>query len=83
MIIKSLRKVVPADAFKATEEKINTFKSGYGTILYFEDQEVVKSLQEQYALYKDNFPVWSLQSSGMLQFVVWTALETDCTNAIW
>ena len=77
MIIKSLRKVVPADAFKATEEKINTFKNGYGTVLYFEDQDVVKSLQEQYALYKDNFPIWSLQSSGMLQFIVWAALESE------
>jgi predicted oxidoreductase (fatty acid repression mutant protein) len=28
-----------------------------------------------FGLYKDNFPVWSLQSSGMLQFTIWTALE--------
>lgn len=75
--MESLRKVVPAEAFSATEEKINAFKSGYGTVLYFEDQNVIAGLQEQFALYKDNFPIWSQQSSGMLQMVVWTALEDE------
>lgn len=72
---EELRKIVPAEAFSSTEEKINSFKSGYGTVLFFEDQAVVEGLQEQFALYKDNFPIWSLQSSGMLQFTVWSSLE--------
>jgi predicted oxidoreductase (fatty acid repression mutant protein) len=73
----ALRKVVPADQFGPTEEKINSFKNGYGTVLFFEDSSVVESLQKQFALYKDNFPVWSQQSSGMHQFVVWTGLELE------
>jgi predicted oxidoreductase (fatty acid repression mutant protein) len=72
---EELRKIVPEEAFASTEEKINSFKNGYGSVLYFEDQAVVEGLQEQFALYKDNFPIWSLQSSGMLQFTVWSALE--------
>ncbi|MFA9379351.1 MAG: nitroreductase family protein [Lachnotalea sp.] len=75
--MEALRKVVPAESFKETEDKINSFKNGYGTVLYFEDQKTVKSLQERFALYKDNFPIWSQQSSGMLQMVVWTALENE------
>lgn len=75
--MEALRKIVPADQFKPTEDKINSFASGYGTVLYFEDQSVVKSLQEQFATYKDNFPVWSEQSSGMLQLVVWTTLQNE------
>ena len=71
-----LRAIVPAKNFASTEEKISSFRSGYGTVLYFEDQSVVSGLQEQFPLYKDNFPVWSLESSGMLQFIVWTALES-------
>jgi predicted oxidoreductase (fatty acid repression mutant protein) len=74
---ENLRKIVPADQFSSTEDKINSFKSGYGTVLFFEDNSVVESLQQQFALYKDNFPIWSQQSSGMHQFVVWTALEID------
>lgn len=73
-----LRKIVPAENFQATEDKINgAFRSGYGSILYFEDADVVNGLQRQFPNYSDNFPVWSNQSSGMLQFAVWTALELE------
>lgn len=75
--MEALRKIVPADSFSSTEDKINSFKNGYGTVLYFEDNAVVESLQNQFALYKDNFPVWSQQTSGMHQFVIWTALEIE------
>ena len=74
---ETLRKIVPADNFASTEEKMNAFGSGYGTVLFFEDQSVVEGLQKQFELYKDNFPIWSQHSSGMLQFVVWTALENE------
>ena len=74
---ETLRKMLPADSFGPTEEKINSFQSGYGTVLFFEDESVIQELQNKFALYKDNFPIWSQQSSGMLQFVVWTALEAE------
>ncbi|MFC8685392.1 nitroreductase family protein [Brevibacillus porteri] len=74
---ETLRKIVPAENFGATEEKMNAFGSGYGTVLFFEDQSVIENLMQQFAAYKDNFPIWSEQSSGMLQYVVWTALEIE------
>ena len=69
-----LRKIVPADAFAATEGKINSFAAGTGTVLFYEDQDVVKGLQEQFPLYADNFPVWSEHATGIAQYAVWTAL---------
>jgi uncharacterized protein len=78
---ETLRKIVPAENFTDTEGKINSFRNGYGSVLFFEDQSVVEGLQEKFALYKDNFPVWSLQSSGMLQYIVWTALELEGLGA--
>jgi len=74
---ENLKKIVPVDKFSPTEEKINSFQNGYGTVLFFEDQSIIEQLQNSYALYKDNFPIWSQQSSGMLQFVIWTALEAE------
>lgn len=74
---EALRKIVPTEQFGDTEEKINSFRNGYSTVLFFEDQSVIESLQKQFALYKDNFPIWSQQSSGMHQFVIWTALEIE------
>ena len=73
--LEVLRGMAPAEGFSKTEEKIASFRAGRGTVLFFEDQGVVKSLQNRFALYRDTFPVWSLESSGMLQLVVWTALE--------
>ncbi len=82
-IVKSeLRKILPDEAYNTSAQKIdNSFKSGYGTVLYLEDMNTVKSLQEQFPLYSDNFPIWSNQSSGMLQYVVWTALELEGLGA--
>lgn len=71
---EALRPLVAADAFVATENKLASFAAGAGTVLFFEDQDVVKGLQEQFTAYADNFPVWSEQASGIAQFAVWTAL---------
>lgn len=69
-----LRKIVPADAFPTTEEKIDGFAAGAGTVLFYEDREPVKVLQEKFPLYADNFPVWSEHASGIAQYAVWMAL---------
>lgn len=72
----TLKKIVPAEAFVKTEEKINhSFAAGYGTVLFFEDQTVVKGLQDAFPSYQENFPGWSLQTSAMHQLAVWTMLE--------
>jgi predicted oxidoreductase (fatty acid repression mutant protein) len=70
----ALRKMVPAESFAPTEKKINSFAAGAGTILFYEDQDVVKALQEKFPLYADNFPIWSEQAGGMAQLAVWSAL---------
>lgn len=78
---EALRKIVPADQFGTTEEKINSFRNGYGTVLFLEDQAIVKGLQQQFPLYADNFPIWSQHTSAMHQFVIWTALEAEGLGA--
>ncbi|OBZ14507.1 nitroreductase [Bacillus sp. FJAT-27264] len=77
----ALRKIVPADQFEATAQRLGAFKAGYGSVLFFEDQNVIKQLQEKFATYADNFPLWSNQSSGILQFVVWTAFAEEGLGA--
>ena len=81
VVRETLRKIVPKAAFEGTNTKINSFAAGYGTVLFYEDQDVVKSLQEQFALYADNFPVWSEHSSAIAQFSVWTALSEQNIGA--
>ena len=76
IVKRTLQAIVPAEAFVATEQKIDrSFASGYGTVLYYEDTTVVRKLQEQFPTYADNFPIWSEHTSAMHQLAVWTMLE--------
>lgn len=73
----TLRNIVnDEEKFVPTQQKINGFKAGAGTILFFEDQSVVKALQEKAPLYADKFPSWSDHTSGMHQYVLWTSLAS-------
>ncbi len=60
---------------KVPRAKIDSFKAGKGTVLFFYDEDVVKGLQEKFATYASNFPVWANQANGMLQINVWTVLR--------
>ena len=74
LVKEALRPMVPAESFGTTEQKLASFAAGAGTVLFYEDQDVVKGLQQQFAAYADNFPIWSEHSTGIAQFAVWTAL---------
>lgn len=65
------------DAFggKVPREKTDGFRAGAGTALFFYDADVVKAMQDRFPRYADNFPLWALQSNGMLQLSVWCALR--------
>lgn len=69
-----LQKIVPAENFSQTEEKINGFAAAGGTVLFFDETETVQALQAKFPGYADNFPVWAQQANGMLQFSIWAAL---------
>lgn len=64
------------EKFKGTKDKIAGFRAGAGTVLFFEDKGVVRSMQEAAPLYADKFPIWSHQTSAMHQYVIWTALAS-------
>lgn len=63
------------DAFggKVSREKIDGFKAGAGTVLFYINQNKVHALQEQFVSYAANFPIWANQANGMLQSNVWSA----------
>lgn len=81
IVLETLRARVPAERFAQTEAKIASFAAGYGTILYFEDMDTVTAMQQNVPNYAENFPIWSMQSAGMLQYAVWTALSQQGLGA--
>lgn len=69
-----LKKIVPDARFQATSDKLDSFSQAAGSVLFFEDQNVVQTLQQQFPSYADNFPVWSEHSTGIAQYAVWMTL---------
>lgn len=76
-----LKAIVPSDQFSSTQQKMDGFRNGYGTVLFFEDQAVVEGLQQQFPLYQDKFPEWSQHTSAMHQLVIWMAFEAEGLGA--
>lgn len=69
------RKQMPAHIFEAEQLKIQQCQNALGSVLFFEDQAVIRELQKQKPLSASDFPIWSEQTSGMAQFAVWAALS--------
>ncbi|MBJ9702673.1 nitroreductase family protein [Acinetobacter calcoaceticus] len=81
IVLDLLKTIIPAEALTGTEQKIQSFASGAGTVLFFEDQDVITGLQEQFELYADNFPIWSEHSTAIAQFAVWNVLAEQGIGA--
>ena len=73
----TLRDIVgDEDKFVPTKQKIDSFKAGVGTVLFYEDHKVIRALQEKAPLYADKFPLWAQHASAMHQYVIWTELAS-------
>lgn len=81
IVMETLRKIVPAGSFAKTEAKIKSFASGHGTVLYFADMDVVEGMAKDFPLYADKFHTWYGQGAGMLQYAIWTLLESEGLGA--
>lgn len=75
IVMETLRKIVPAEKFSTTEAKINSFAAGYGTVLYFDDTEIVEKNATANPKYADNFRLWASHGMGILQGNIWNVLE--------
>ncbi len=79
--LSALKKVVPPESFASTKEKIDGFANAYGTVMFFNHTPTIEGMMAQFALYKDNFPLWAEQANGMLQYAVWMLLESEGLGA--
>ena len=76
-----LKDIVPEANWKPTGDKMAMFKGAAGTILFFDDEEVVRGMQAKFSAYADRFPTWASQSNAMQQYLLWTALELEGLGA--
>lgn len=75
-----LKNMLSEDRYGKTEEKLNKFQKGYGTVLFFDDTETTDRFGKEY---KDieKFRIWAQQANGMLQYGVWNLLEAEGLGA--
>lgn len=79
---KRLKSEVPTEeAYQKTLQKINGFKSAFGTVLFYTDMDIVHQFENDFALYADNFADWAEQAQGNAQFAVWTSLAENGIGA--
>lgn len=76
-----LKAIVPEASWKPTGDKMAMFKGAAGTVLFFDDNEVIQTMQNKFPSYTDKFPIWATQSNGMQQHLLWTALELEGLGA--
>lgn len=81
IVLDTLKKIVPENKFDNTQKRILSFANGYGTILFFEDMNIVHELENKYPEYAKNMPIWAEQSNGMLQYMVWSLLANENIGA--
>lgn len=58
-----------------TNQKIDGFKSGDGTVIFLENQTINQSLRERFPLYASSVDLWADQGQGFVQYGVWLALH--------
>lgn len=77
LVLKKVLAAAPIGKKDSVTQKINSFSEAYGTILFFEDLEVLEQLQKEFPLYQKNMHDWTFESNGMLQYMIWQALAEN------
>lgn len=75
-------KTFPPPIYESLIPRLAGYKSGYGTVMWFENQDSFKATEEQlgpqrWAGVKDKVPDWSNHSTGMHQYAVWMAFSAE------
>ena len=74
IVTKTLKDIVPSNKFEPTQKKMDMFSNAKGTILFFENTQIIEQLKLDYPLYKDQFDNFALRGMGILQGNIWNAL---------
>ncbi|ORY51131.1 nitroreductase family protein [Rhizoclosmatium globosum] len=71
---ETAQKKLDGDHLAGKLNQFSGFQKAYGTVLIYEDMSIIPGFQAKFPAMKDLLPEWQLHGSGILQFVIWTAL---------
>ena len=55
-ILDVYKTMLPADKFEHAKGRMEGFRGGYGTVLFYEDSTTTREFQEKFKTYEDKFP---------------------------
>jgi predicted oxidoreductase (fatty acid repression mutant protein) len=72
----------PPPIYESLKPRLADYRSGYGTVLWFEDESASEAMAKQlgparWAGVKEKMPQWSEHSTGMHQYATWMALSAE------
>jgi predicted oxidoreductase (fatty acid repression mutant protein) len=70
-------KTAPKLLYDLLVPRIPMFRAAYGTVLFFDDSTTISLLPKPFQPLFDEYPDVEEHAAGMLQFVVWTALDAE------
>lgn len=76
IVFDTLKPKVNPDKLYLTKDKINGFKEGNGTILYFIDTEIVSENKKQNESVSNLFDEWQHHNQGIVQYAIWCLLRS-------
>ncbi|WOO86048.1 Fatty acid repression mutant protein 2 [Vanrija pseudolonga] len=69
-------------AQKAQKEKFDAvYRGGYATICFFEDTVTTDKFLETMPFLKGKFPLWTANTAGIAQYIVWAGLAAEGMGA--
>lgn len=74
-VMEAIREAAGPVDLTDSERKIDTFRDGYSTVLFYNDTLETRKMIEEMPLYADQFEKWAGHANAMLQFSVWNMLE--------
>lgn len=79
--LEELKKFATPEQWTNTKQKIAGFRAAYGTILFYNDDDVTLEFTALYPLYKNRFAKWAQHANAMMQFAAWNLLEAEGLGA--
>lgn len=73
IVEKQLRRVTPPDAFARTQKKLDGFRGGNGTVLFYEDMAETERMKQDFPTYADKFDQWAQHNNAILEYALWLA----------
>ena len=76
IVTNTLKQIIPENNFKSTQDKMDMFSKAKGTILFFDNKDIIEQLKIDYPLYKDSFDAHAAHGMGILQANIWNYLAS-------